>query len=157
MVQYICKIHLEVQYQWHMLSVAAALCAALARASARLALSLRATASTRSTPISAFPAVPAPISAPPTLSRKANLSQTRIGLRKCLRRLIFCCIMVQTSFGGIHGAVTQRIYPEPAGRRFSLEHRFHGAVPFCQAPQKRPGAGSRLRLRHTGAASVRRE
>ena len=39
------------------------------------------------------PAVPAPISAPPTLSRKANLSQTRIGLRKCLRRPIFCCII----------------------------------------------------------------
>lgn len=53
----------------------------------------RVTASTRSTPISAFPAVPAPISAPPTLSRKANLSQTRIGLRKCLRRPIFCCII----------------------------------------------------------------
>ena len=33
------------------------------------------------------------ISAPPTLSRKANLSQTRIGLRKCLRRPIFCCII----------------------------------------------------------------
>ena len=28
---------------------------------------------------------------------------------------------------------------------------------FVRLPKKRPGAGSRLRLRHTGAAAVRRE